>query len=187
MRFLLIHLAVVLACPLALAAAGPDYSDVDLRAWVRVHETRAGAYEENGIQGEHVSDNEILVTKGGALFANTSARSGPPDASIEFETVVVRGLGTRSERNELAAAVAQAQLGTEGDCTLAGDPRIPALYEITWYGKSPRRHSFQVRTVDTAVEPATCPARVERFLSALTFFQIRVRAHPDTEVLSSQE
>src|SRR5687767_14902103 len=138
MRFLLTHLVVLLACPLALAAAGPDYSKVDLRAWVRVHEPRAAAYEEHGVHGEHVSDNELLVTKGGALFANTGARSGPPDASIEFETVVVRGLGTRGERNDLAAAVAQAQLGTQGDCTLAGDPRIPALYEITWYGKSPR-------------------------------------------------
>ncbi|HEX7181435.1 MAG TPA: hypothetical protein VF756_06300, partial [Thermoanaerobaculia bacterium] len=107
-------------------------------------------------------------------------------ASIGFETVVVRGLGTRGERNELAAAIAQAQLGTQGDCTLAGDPRIPALYEITWYGRGPRRHSFTVKTVDTTVEPATCPNKVERFLSALTFFQIRVRAHPDTEILSSQ-
>src|SRR5688572_33366997 len=87
MRFLLTHLVVLLACPLALAAAGPDYSEVDLRAWVRVHETRAGAYEENGVLGEHVSDNEVLVTKGGALFANTSARSGPPDARSEERRV----------------------------------------------------------------------------------------------------
>lgn len=185
MRFLISSILFSLTSLPALAA-GPDYSDVDLRAWVRVHETRAGAYEENGIEGEYVSDNEVLVTKGGALFANTSARSGPADPSIEFETVVLRGLGTRGERNDLAAAVAQAQLGAQGDCTLAGDPRIPALYEITWYGRSPRRHSFKARTVDTAVEPATCPARVERFLSAMTFFQIRVRAHADTEVLSSQ-
>lgn len=185
MRFLVVTLLLLIS-PAQLLAAGPDYSGVDLRAWVRVHETRAGAYEENGISGESVADNEVLVTKGGALFANTSARSGPADASIEFETVVLRGLGTKGERSDLAAAIVQAQLGTQGDCSLAGDPRVPASYVVTWYGKSPRRHSFTVRTVDTTVEPATCPAPVERFLSALTFFQIRVRAHPDTEILSSQ-
>lgn len=184
MRVLVTSIFLGLLSPLEIAAAGPDYSDVDLRAWIRVHTERAGVGHSPS-PGEYVSDDDVLVTKGGALFSNASVRSDPVGLPTEFETVVVRGLGTPGERSNLAAAIGLAQLGVQEDCSIAGDPGVPAKHEITWYGKSPRRHAFTIRTVDGNVERPTCPTTLSRFLVALGLFHIRVLEHPDTEVLSS--
>ncbi len=153
-------------------SAGPiPIPGADQRTLLRVHST----LREQPRPDTHLRlDIDRSITRGGGLIAITSA--GLDD--FRPEVFAGTGRGLPADLAALGQALAAASVGSARDCSLDGGGRTGPV-EITWYGRSGRRHRFTLLFVDTEpAESERCPESIRALWDAIEIFEEQAFRNP---------
>jgi hypothetical protein len=161
--------------------SAPDLSTVDLRPLLRMNATSSTSGESFPPSPNVLTDQDILITYGGAL---TSSYVERPEGET-FSLTLVRGVIRPLFRMSLFQILVENRIGFLESCQNRGTGIFEARYEVTWYGRNGRRNQFVV--VHSAAETGlpACPPEADRIVSVITGNQFDVSSDPESEVLFS--
>ncbi len=164
-----------------------DFSRIDLIPLLRVNASRRFTPNPSNVipPPPGVSDDTILVTRGGGMIALKSDQG----AASPFNSHLTRGVAKPAEQKKLRAALAAAQVGLQGDCALSGvveAGEATGRYEVTWYGGA-RRNEFVVVFFSAKETPTLplCPPQVSLLKATIEEYVFKVALDPESESLDS--
>ncbi len=152
--------------------AGPvPVPGTDQRTLLRVHST----FRDQVRPDTHFRrDTDRLITRGGGLI--TIFSDGLDDGRPEV--FAGTGRGTAADLATLGEALTAAPVANARDCSVDGGGRTGPV-EITWYGRSGRRHRFTLLFLDTEpTESDRCPETVRALWDAIEIFEEQALRNP---------
>jgi hypothetical protein len=179
MKNAIVALALLLSSATSVAAV--DFEEADLHPLLRVNASLSVfPLIEPSLGGR--SDEVKVITRGGALISVLTRQIG---FSQPFQNHILRGVGSPAAIAQLKTMLGQNQVGIQTSCLLDPNTEVNGTYEITWYGRGPRRNSFVVYYGTAGAGFPACPLEVSKIVQAIREFEDAVTADPNSEVLDS--
>jgi hypothetical protein len=117
---------------------------------------------ESGDFGEHWNKRQIYIFRDGTVLVAGAGESYRSE--LATGAWVISGTASRSRMMELTAALADARVGYQGDCSIdPPDAPLEWYFEFRWFGAGTRTNRFKA-TQDSGTP---CPLAVEGLIDAV--------------------
>ncbi|MFL6260469.1 MAG: hypothetical protein ACJ76Y_12210 [Thermoanaerobaculia bacterium] len=163
-----------------IAALAADFGGLDLRPLLLVRESKKTTFGVGPVNGALEEEHSLFVTRGGATTLALVTRQDPN----EWQTKILRGVGTGPELANLTQALGDSKIGRLQSCSKKVAEGLEARYEITWFGWNNRTSKAISVIYSSAPAPssASCPASLDTLIQGIGDYERDFAANFDTSV-----
>jgi hypothetical protein len=126
-------------------------------------------------------DEDLFVHGDGGVTGSVAVTRGVACPGCGWSTAIVQGSGTAAQFSALTSALGVNTVGLQhGDCVVATSVPSFGSYEVTWYGRAPRKNAF---VVSLNGQGADCAPQVSAIIMAIEKYASEAHV-PTSEIWS---
>jgi len=163
-----------------MAALAANFGGLDLRPLLLVRESKKTTFGVGPVNGALEEEHSLFVTRGGATTLDLVTRQD----QNEWQTKILRGVGTGAELASLTQALGDSKIGRLQSCSKKVAEGLAARYEITWFGWN-NRTSRAISVIYSSEPPpgsTPCPTSLDTLIQGIGNYERDFAANPDTSV-----
>jgi hypothetical protein len=162
------------------AALAADFGGLDLRPLLLFRESKKMTFGVGPVEGTIEEEHCLFIARSGATTLDLISHRDQD----EWQTQILRGVGTGAELAKLAQALADSKIGRLQSCSKKVAEGLEARYDITWFGWNNRvgKTISVIYSSKPAPGSAPCPASVDTLIQGISDYERDFAANPDTSI-----